>query len=560
VPLNLRELPRRATCLARTATIGCCALSLYAANAAAQQATSLDLGGDVQVGSEAERYVRALQLLGGMPATSWTTRPGTALAPSGSDSTSAVSHPWQARFSQPSAHGRALTFQMLRPRARLVYNSTFAAPMNDGPAWTGRGLTGEFQAGFAAQFSRLHVEVAPLVFLTQNSSFALAPNGETGSGVYHDARFPAGIDAPQRFGANAYGRIDAGNSFAYLDLSRVAIGVSNAAESWGPAREFPLILSGESGGFAHAFAGTEKPINLWLFQLRARVILGVLPQSDFSPIDSGPRNRWASAAVVSMSPRGIPGLEIGATRFIEAALHGNLPTFANVKRLYSGANVDTYANDVAENQLASVFFRWAFAPAGVELYGEYAKDDYALDVRRFLQYPDDLRAYLLGLQHVTRTDALTMRAFHVELLNGELSSSNRGERGSPVDRSLYQPLPLYLHSVVRQGHTNRGLFLGSAEAYGGAAFRTGIDQFTSKGRTSFTLERQLQLDWLPGTIVVPGATHPDVLWSVGAERMRFAGKRDYTVSLTAMFDMNRNLVAGHNVVNLRAAATIRGLR
>ena len=534
--------------------------ALCAARAGAQQSTSLDLGGEVQTGSDAERYLRVLQLLGIVPATSWTIRPNSALSASGVTHGPHSAHPWMSRFASSGDSLTTASARWLRPRARLVYNSTFAAPTNDGPAWTGRGLTGELQGGFAAKFSRLHIELAPLVFVAQNQAFALAPNGESGSGALRDARFPGGIDAPQRFGTTPYGRIDAGNSFAYVNVADAVIGISTASESWGPAREFPLILSGASGGFAHAYAGTKQPVNLWLFSVSARVLLGTLMQSPYSPIDSGPSKRWASAGIVSITPRGVPGLEVGATRFIEAAQSGKWPSFNDVKRLYSGTNVNAYLNDVAENQLASVFFRWAFAPDGVELYGEYARDDYSANFRRLFQNPDDLRFYTLGLQHVAKRDSSTMRAFHIELVEGEVSSSNRGERGAPSNQTLYIPIPPYLHNVVRQGHTNRGLFLGSPEAYGGAAVRTGIDQYTAKGRTSFTFERRLQLDWLPGQSLPAGATHPDVLWTVGAERLRFTGKRDYTLSLDAMFDMNRNLVPGHNVVNLRAAATIRGWR
>ena len=547
----------------RFALAAACATALCTTVVTAQTAPALDLGGAQQVGGEAERYVRAMQLVGAMPATDWSIRPLYKWKTRSSGATAPADtafQPWRLRFLATADSSAVVSWNAVRPRARLVFNSSFAAPTNDGPTWAGRGMTGELQWGARAKAGPLHVEIAPLLFLSQNQSFALAPNGFAGDSAFRDARFPTLIDAPQRFGSTAYGRLDAGNSSAYVALPGSVVGVSSAAESWGPAREYPLVLSGTSGGFPHAFFGTDAPINLWIFQLHMRVLLGTLGQSDFSPIDTGAKKRWATAAVVSITPRGIPGLEIGGVRFVEAALPGRFPSLSRVKRLVSGTNVNVYANVEAENQLASAFFRWAFAPIGVELYGEYMKDDYTLSLRRFLQYPDDLRSYVLGLQHVSKIGDARARAFHVELVNAELSASNRGERGDLATRALLTPLPPYLHLEVKQGHTNNGLFLGSPDAYGGAAWRAGVDEFSERGRTSFTLERNLRLDWLPGTVLVPDATHPDVMYSVGAERMRFAGARDYTFALTAMFDMNRNLQAGHNVLNVRAQATVRGWR
>ena len=75
------------------------------------------------------------------------------------------------------------------------------------------------------------MQFAPVFFVAQNQAFALAPNGETGNAQFGDARFPTIIDAPQRFGARPYARLDPGNSTISLDLSRVLVGVSTAAQS-----------------------------------------------------------------------------------------------------------------------------------------------------------------------------------------------------------------------------------------------------------------------------------------------------------------------------------------
>lgn len=436
----------------------------------------------------------------------------------------------------------------MRPAAKVVYNSAFPLGYGPGPTWNGRGLTAELSGGFTARYRRLRLQIAPVAFLAQNEPFALAFNGGTGDALFRDARFPGSIDAPQRFGPSTYGRVDPGNSSVSLDLPGTVVGVSTVAQSWGPAREFPIVLSGNSGGFPHAFVATRSPIPLWLFGVHARVIAGTLAQSRYSPVQGDSVGRWATGMAVVLMPRGLRGLEIGVTRFIAGRSAGRFPTAKQLGRIFGGGLSGTgELNLPAEDQVGSAFFRWAFAEAGVEVYGEYAREDYSLELRRLLQYPDDYRAYLFGLQRVVQHSEGYLRVFKFELTNAEPSPSNRGERG------LVQSLPFYIHSGVNQGLSNNGLLLGSPEVFGGAAWRIGMDQFDARGRLSVSLERRLRLDW-------SAAARPAVLWGMRAEVMRFAGAREFTVSVAPMLDLNHNLKPGHDVFNLNLAVAVRGLR
>lgn len=530
----------------------CCA---PVAGANAQRPTRIDMGGDLQVGGEAERYLRALQLDGAATSTNWTIRgPG---SPPIATHFLSSEHPWQSRFVTDSVP-RRFRWQLLRPGARIFLNSSFPVSTTDGPTWAGRGVTGELRAGVSADFGPLHLQLAPVAFLAQNASFALANNNESGQRIYADARFPLTIDAPQRFGSQHYGRFDLGNTTVALQSKPITLGVSTAAQSWGPGREYPLILSSHSGGFPHAFVGTGTPLNLGILSLHARFLTGTLSQSAFSPIDTGNSHRWVSAGIVSIIPRGARGLEFGLMRFVQGISTHDVPTSAQARRVLQGAAIGNGDNIESENQLASAFFRWAFPGAGFELYGEYAREDYSLDGRRFIQYPDDLRSYMFGFQRVLKSAAKQLGVLRFELVNAELSSSNRGERGDPDTKVLLQPFPPYLHGVTRQGHTNNGLFLGSAEAYGGSGWRLGLDQFDTRGRRSLILERSLRLDWLPSQATASPDTRPDVMWAAGAEGVRFYGQREFGVSVTTTYELNRNLVQKHDAFNLRTVFSVRG--
>ena len=183
-------------------------------------------------------------------------------------------------------------------------------------------------------------------------------------------------------------------------------------------------------------------------------------------------------------------------------------------------------NTGGENGYASVFVRWAAAPAGFEVYGEYGREDYAGNTRWLLQKPDDLGNLLLGFQKAWRLSANVVRVLRAELVNAELSSNERGQRGFET------PQPPYLHSSpVAQGHTVNGLFLGSATAYGGAGWRLATDSYTAQGRRSVVVERRLLKDWLPVAPTAAGRA-PEVQYGTRYEALRF-GKKGRELSASA---------------------------
>jgi hypothetical protein len=321
------------------------------------------------------------------------------------------------------------------------------------------------------------------------------------------------------------------------------------------------VLSGNAGGFPHAFVGTTTPVNLWITRVHARLVAGQLQQSPFSSVAANNADRQATGVVVVLLPRGVDGLELGFTRFIHTRATG-APGAAAVRRLFTGGLSGTGELNIPdENQVASVFFRWAMPRVAFELYGEYFRDDYSLELRRLLQYNDDLRTLMVGVQRVIAQSATRLRSMRFEIVNSQLPSSNRGERPEYFPAGLVGPsFPPYLHGGVRQGHTQHGLLLGSPAAYGGAAWRAGFDQYDPNGRTSLMIERQMILDWLPTSAPTDTTRRPAVQLAVGGEAMRFVGRRELTLSLTAMLELNRNLRPGVDVPNVRAAATIRGLR
>lgn len=531
------------------------AVALFSSCAEAQAPTRLGLGARLDVGGEAERYLRVLELAGVSPPQHWTIRPLSARSAGFPEN---VPHPWRDRW-DPVKRSDLLP-HLLRPSVRVIGNSAFPAQWGGGPTWAGRGFTVESQIGFVWNLWALRVQVAPTAFIAQNSTFTLAVNGLSEDAAMRDARVPFTVDVPQRFGVKSYGRIDPGASTVELRLPVLSLGVSTAPQSWGPAIDYPLVLGTNSGGFAHAYLSTTAPVRIGPVNFHGLVLVGALKQSPWSPVTEGVKDRNTAGTVMTVGLRYLPGLELGFSRFIHAPADTRLPSPSFVKRLFStGLSGQGSTNLSNENGLASFFARWALPGAGIEAYGEYYREDYSLDTRWFLQYPDDFGAYMLGVQRVYLTASSNLRTFRVEVVNGEPSSSNRGERGNRFGSMLVSN-PIYQHSSVRQGHTNRGLLLGSPEAFGGAAVRLTHDRYTSKGRTSWIFERALRLDYIAAAAAGTAQPHPDVIISLRGEFLRFMDTREVTFSFAPTLDLNRNLQRGNDVFNLNASVSVRGLR
>jgi hypothetical protein len=534
------------------------AVIVAARPAAAQDRARVDLGGLIEVGGESERYLRALQVSGLVPLTSWSIQP---FSPSqAAKMRAAGGHPWKERFDSAGAiSGTADGFHLLRMKARLIGNTSFPVQDGGGPAWAGRGLTGELQGGVIASWHDVHLQLAPLAFSAQNASFPLAPNGQTGDERFADARYPKNIDAPQRFGSDAYSRLTPGSSSLTFDWHHLLVSASTAPQRWGPAQDYPLVLGPNAGGFPGLYLGTSEPVNLWLFRAQARLAYGQLSQSRYSEPVAGERRRLGSGLVVSVMPRWLTGLEIGGMRFSHEPWPEGGFTLQSLSRPFAGAgnlfggvptNVD------AQNEVASVFARWAVPAAKAEMYGEFYKEDYFGKFHEspgsLVEKPDDLAAFTIGVQRVLIAAPQHIRVLRAELVNGESSHQERGERGFDV------PRPPYTHSDATQGHTVNGLLLGSPDAYGGSGWRLGIDDFSPRGRRSLAFQRSLRLDWLVGFPTGQTSVEPDVLYSLRAESLRFVGGREYGLTIIPAIDLNRNLQAHHDVFNLTAAVTFRG--
>lgn len=519
----------------------------------------------------ADSYLRYLQSIGKVPAYPWASRPFSQRELRQLVPRDTVLHPWRNRFIDESRKVGKFSYGFIQPTTTLRYNSAFAYGSNDGPVWAGRGLTSAVQLGFYADWGPLSITVAPMAFRAENKAFDIRDLGRLGNLAFMDPN-RGGIDRPQRFGDAAYSQVDPGQTTIRLDFPYVAVGASTGNQEWGPGQDLPVILGNNAAGFPHLFAGTSEPLDIFIASVHFKAMWGELFQSEYSPV-TGPdrfisllepgRKRFTTGFVISAQPRGLTGLEIGAsrffhsvwpvsgiprsyaTKFLQGFLKKNLPPDPTPDpRIPEGEG-----RGLADNQLASIFFRWVVPRGGFEMHGEYGREDHGYDFRDVLQEIDHSRVYSFGARKVFRSRPGRLTAGRFELINFQLPQLARyREQGE-----------IYTHGLLRQGHTNRGQMLGPDVGVGtGAGSVVAVDQYTTHGRWAAIWTRTVRQE--NGDYTLLGVRTPrsiDVIHALGYEASRFYGQYELTYGLNLMRDFNRDFKS--DKTNLNALVGVRYL-
>jgi len=522
---------------AALATLCVCTARLLAA----QGAQPLPVWGEVFVGTEAESYLRDLQLVGAVPLYPWSLRSfsqGEVVRLAPRDTTL----PWARRYA--FGGNRHARFALLRPAVTARWNSAFPFGTNDGAVWAGRGLTGAIEAGVAAAYGPVSVTVAPLAFRAQNAFVSLMPTGDTGRLAFRDSFF-FGIDAPQRFGDRPYGMVDPGQSTIRVDAIGLAGGFSTANLAWGPAREFPILFGNNAAGFPHAFLGTSAPVDLRVVRLHAQIVWGKLYESAYAGDTAAGGLRFGAGALVVLTSVYVPGLEIGVARFTHRLWRGGGPTLEDLLVPLRNQFRTNAALTLKDNGLASAFFRWVLPRSGFEVYGEYGRDDYNQSLRDFVEEPDHIGGYTVGFAKAFRVGPI-IRVFRFEVQNLQFSVLAQGRGWAPF----------YTNGSIPQGHTNRGQVLGSYAGLGGAGALAALDIYHPRGRWTFSWSRVLRRQ--RGGFAATGQPDPkglDVVHTLGANALLFRGRYDITAGLTGVYEFNRDF--GHDVFNLNVTLGMR---
>jgi hypothetical protein len=361
-----------------------------------------------------------------------------------------------------------------------VANSAYPRDWNDGALWAGRGLNASLTAGAELRWAIFRAAVAPVVTWQQNNDFATRAFSDTAFSPFAHPFWGYVIDVPQRFGEESFAHVYPGQSFVRLDVSGFAAGFSTENLVWGPVRRNPIMLSGTGPGFPHVFIETGRAVNIGIGSLEFQLFWGRLSESNYFDNRSDNDHRALAGLMIVLHPGIFEGLAVGGGR-----LHAQ--TWWRDKSLtdllldpYRGFRSNVIGGPSASNQLLGLFFRWATAPEGLEVYGEWARDDNWEKTIGLFRNLDASQGYSLGLQKVVRhgTNLLRVAAEITHLADA-----------LPINFAARGNLAFYTHTAVTQGHTHLGQMLGAAIGTGGEAQYIGADYFWRAGRTSLSIER-----------------------------------------------------------------------
>lgn len=553
---------RRLPTFLRTAPLWGALATLPAAAVAQQPFTAWQETG---AGSPLEDYLRSLQLLDSAATEPWSLR---AFSPVQLErmAPGPARHPWAARFRFAHDSGTGAELRLVRPRTTAWYNGAYPVGGNDGAVWAGRGVTVAAEGGAALRWGPLTAIVAPVAFWAQNAAYPILDNGRDGPLRWGDAQWSTDVDYPQRFGDQAYGRVDLGQTQVRLDGFGISLGASNAHEWWGPAQRFPFLLGNNAAGFPHVFLGTSRPANLWIARAHGRILWGRVEDSGFWEPDGGVmrESRFVTGLALVVQPRGLEQLELGAARFFHAPWPDEGMPGRYLWRSFEGflkSRIATVDNQIptddrsidGENQLASVFARLAFPGSGFEMFAELGREDHPWDTRNLLVSPDEQSSVTIGFRKAWRRPADQMVVLRAEAINFQQGSIDRAFWGGR------NATPIYVHGAgSNQGHTHRGQLLGAGVGVASAAGAfAALDRYDPSGRWTLEWSRivrqevaRLSVQEPPDPAIRNGS---DVIHTLGVERLLFRGPLDVLAGVSGSYNFNRDFAEDRGSLGIRVS-------
>lgn len=430
-------------------------------------------------GTTRHELARLAEVAGETPVAPWLVRRG--MIATSSDACGATI--WPASTSLENG----ATLMVLPAELALAANSGYAADRNNGVMWGGRGLASRLSAGAAFEWGPLRAALAPALVWHQNADF----DTRTVTNLRYDPlAYPwhgHRIDYPQRFGEESFWTLDPGQSFVALHGFGATLGFSTQNMWWGPALRNPILMSNTSQGFPHVYLGTDGPLGSPVGALQVEGVWGHLRESEYFDTIPDNETRLFTGIVGSWSPRWVAGLELGGARVYYRTLppeglelRDYVPFFESTFKDELVTPDNPTGNDLSD-QLLSLFGRWVFPASGLELYGEWSKNDHNSNVDNFVQEPEHAQGWTWGVQKLFFPDTDRERWlrgwFEATHLDGAIT---RLDRVHPT---------FYVHGLAQGGYTHRGQLLGASIGPGGNAQALGVDLFSGRGVVGVFAER-----------------------------------------------------------------------
>ena len=413
--------------------------------------------GNTTLNPDDDYYLRILQIAGiTEDASSYHLRPYLY------DRVGETEHPlinWYDSGEGNDGHRKNVSINYHEPVLFQSYNTGLPRGANDGPIWQGRGYNSAFTIGVSGNLGPLHWKFQPVIGFAQNRAYELAPYEPFNNQIYNYRL--TRIDFVQRYGPDTYQWADIGESYVDLRFIGLRAGISNEKVWIGPAVHNPLLFGYNAPGFLHGHLSSNGPVETWIGNFEFSYLYGAFRVSDYFEGISGNRDlvlaniTSVKNLMFSYSPSFADGLSVGASRVFQerwpASFSDILSSFSKIFEPLTKEQLATEDNPTGyslDNQMITVFARWIFPNQGLDVYGEFGRNDHNFNMRDFRALPNHHRAYLIGLIKTFQLSGERLLAVNYEMNQHEPPRSANILGGAELS---WHP-----HGGQIQGFTNRG--------------------------------------------------------------------------------------------------------
>jgi hypothetical protein len=241
-----------------------------------------------------------------------------------------------------------------------------------------------------------------------------------------------------------------------------------------------------------------------------RAFTGKATGSEWAPMGAGNERLVSGLLLLWQSPGG--QLELGGTRIEHRTWPGAWPELSDLVKLPVDGLAANYTSNRDENGLASAFARWRIPGAGMEIYGEVARDDWWRNIDDLFGEPKHTGVSLVGFARSWQADADEVRVVRAEAV-----FARQGQDDNARARPAFG-----VHHAMRDGHTHRGGMLGTPATLMGGGIEVSYRRLRPLGYEGVVVRREDQGELFRGSaaelVARSGAGRTaDVLYGVFAE-------------------------------------------
>jgi len=378
-----------------------------------------------------------------------------------------------------------VNYRIYDPDLFVSFNSKAPYGQNDGLLWQGKGLNSSLTAGARLEAYGLELTLKPQLAFSQNLAFDLVASAYSGSG-YEDKADTYGyygvksIDAPQRFGDEAFFDYSWGDSEIRYTWKAVTLGFGTQSIWLGPSRVNSILHSNNGVPYPKADIGirrTNLTFKGWdLGDFEARLWAGRLTESDYFDNDSSNDHNLISGLSLGYSPPFISGLTLFGNRVFLSKWESD--SAMSILNLFY--NTSSNGADDEWDQRASFGFSYLIDKVGFELYGEAGINDFVVGDLGYLRYPFHSIVYMAGFSKTVNLKDRSWRGeFVFEFSYMELSQDFQFQWASTY----------YAHHQITQGYTSGGQWIGAGIGTGGNSQYLGFNLYYPVGKSTLYLYR-----------------------------------------------------------------------